>query len=67
MQKTKVKMSEVVDTLRLCCQRLGNAAQGKLSQETAMIAMRRVVKLMSNMEDLGVEEVKSDTFDNRPE
>jgi hypothetical protein len=48
-------------------QRLGNAAHGKLSKDTAMIAMRRVVKLMADMKDFGVEETKPDTFDNRPE
>lgn len=48
-----VSTQELVNILRLSSQRLGNAAQGKLSEETAFTTMMKINKLLARMEDEG--------------
>lgn len=61
----KVTVQEVVNCLSLASQRLGNAAQGKLSKKTAFEDMMRINKLLWRMEDDGFD--GSGTFTNQPE
>jgi hypothetical protein len=61
----KVTIQEVVNVLALASQRLGNAAQGKLSEETAMKDMMTINRLLWRMEDDGFD--GTGKFEHKPE